>query len=79
MKRVLFSLLLSIVSIGALAQVPYWGATVGEGKVYGYTSVKFRPGVNAMQNYTTLQFGITDWFSLGTDISVGKDYLDNGL
>ena len=79
MKKVLLFFLLSIFSITSFAQVPYWGATVGEGKIYGYTSVKFRPGVNAMQNYTTLQFGITDWFSLGTDLSVGKDYSDHGL
>ena len=79
MKKVLLFFLLSIISITSFAQVPYWGATVGEGKIYGYTSVKFRPGINAMQNYTTLQFGITDWFSLGTDLSVGKDYSDHGL
>ena len=32
MKKVIFSLLLTIVTMGAFAQVPYWGATVGEVK-----------------------------------------------
>ena len=79
MKKVFVLAVMSITSATAFAQVPYWGGTVGEGKVYGYTSVKFRPGVNAVQNYTTLQFGITDWFSLGTDLSISKDYSDHGL
>lgn len=79
MRRITLLILLVILSANSFAQVPYWGATVGEGKVYGYTSVKFRPGINAMQDYTTLQFGINDWFSLGTDLSVGNDYTDHGL
>ena len=79
MKKIFLTLLLSMLSMAANAQVPYWGATVGEGKVYGYTSVKFRPGINALQNYTTLQFGITDWFSLGTDLSIDKNTSDHGL
>lgn len=79
MKKIFVFAVLAIVSTTVFAQVPYWGGTVGKGKVYGYTSLKFRPGINAMQDYTTLQFGITDWFSLGTDLSAGKDYTDHGL
>ena len=79
MKKVLFSLLLSIIYIISYAQVPYWGATVGKENIYGYTSVKFRPGINALQNYTTLQFGITDWFSVGTDLYADKEIIDHGL
>ena len=79
MKKLLFMALLMFSTLTAFAQVPYWGATVGEGKVYGYTSVKFRPGINALQDYTTLQFGITDWFSLGTDLSADKSTTDHGI
>lgn len=79
MKKLLLLFSFSIISLAAFAQVPYWGATVGEGKVFGYTSIKFRPGINALQNYTTLQFGITDWFSVGTDLSADKNTVDHGL
>lgn len=61
------------------AQVPYFGATVGEGKVFGYTSLKFRPGINAQESYTTMQFGINDYFSVGADISANSSTINNGL
>ena len=61
------------------AQVPYFGATVGEGKVFGYSSLKFRPGINAQETYTTLQFGITDYFSVGTDVYANGSTIDHGL
>lgn len=79
MKKILLMAFVMLSSLTAFSQVPYWGATVGEGKVYGYTSLKFRPGINALQDYTTLQFGITDWFSLGTDLSVDKSTADHGI
>lgn len=53
------------------AQVPYYGATVGKGKVFGYHSLKVRPGINNQRTYTTLQFGINDWFSVGSDLTTG--------
>lgn len=79
MKKIIISLFFVFFSICSFAQVPYWGATVGKEKVYGYTSVKCRPGINALQNYTTLQFGITDWFSVGTDLYADKETVDHGL
>lgn len=78
MKKV-FIILFSFITISLSAQVPYFGATVGEGKVFGYSSLKFRPGLNAMEDYTTLQFGITDYFSVGTDIYANHDTVDHGL
>lgn len=79
MKKLLLVTLFVSCVLSIAAQVPYFGATVGKDKVFGYTSVKFRPGLNAMEDYTTLQFGITDWFSLGTDIYASKDVVDHGL
>lgn len=79
MKKIFSLLLLSFVTITLTAQVPYFGATVGEGKVFGYSSLKFRPGLNAQETYTTLQFGITDYLSLGTDIYANNGTIDHGL
>lgn len=79
MKNLILIVIFAVIAFTPFAQVPYWGATVGEGKVFGYTSIKVRPGINAMQNYTTLQFGVTDWFSVGTDMSADKNTTDHGL
>ena len=79
MKRILTGLFFSVISCTMYAQVPYWGGTVGKERVYGYTSVKFRPGINALQNYTTLQFGVTDWFSVGTDLYADRESVNHGL
>ena len=79
MKRILTGLFFSVIACTTFAQVPYWGGTVGKEKVYGYTSVKFRPGINALQNYTTLQFGVTDWFSVGTDLYADREAVNHGL
>ncbi len=67
-----FEVLLGCVAM-SLAQVPYYGATVGKGRFYGYHSVKYRPGVNDMATYTTLHYGVASWLSVGTDLSTGKD------
>lgn len=55
------------------AQVPYFAGTVGDGKLYGYTSLKFRPGINQQESYTTFQYGITDYGAAGLDL-----YTSNG-
>ena len=41
----------------AVAQIPYFAGTVGDGKLYGYSSVKARPGINQQETYTTFQYG----------------------
>lgn len=64
-------LLLLCCVASSYAQVPYYGATVGEHRLFGYHSFKFRPGVNNQRTYTTLQYGINDWFSIGTDLTTG--------
>jgi len=69
-KQFIVGILFIIGSITtSLAQVPFYGATVGEHHLYGYHSVKFRPGTNNTATYTTIHYGITPWFSVGTDLT----------
>lgn len=58
-------------SMTAKAQVPYFAGTVGDGKLYGYTSLKFRPGINAQETYTCFQYGVGDHLAFGTDLYTG--------
>ena len=71
MKRILLALVIVISSFELFAQVPYFAGTVGDGKLYGYTSLKLRPGINAQETYTCFQYGIGDHFAAGTDIYTG--------
>ena len=68
MKRIIAALLLIMTAITIYAQVPYFSGTVGDGRLYGYTSVKFRPGINAQETYTTFQYGIGNNFATGLDL-----------
>ena len=77
MKKIIFCVVFTIVAIVAKAQVPYFAGTAGDGNLYGYTSVKFRPGINAQETYTTFQYGITDYFALGTDLYTGTNMATN--
>lgn len=71
-KKVLYLvLILSMMTTLAKAQVPYFSGTVGDGKLYGYTSLKFRPGINSQETYTCFQYGITDFAATGVDIYTG--------
>ena len=76
MKRIITSLFLIITALSIYAQVPYFSGTVGDGRLYGYTSVKFRPGINAQETYTTFQYGIGNNFATGLDLytSGGASY-----
>lgn len=72
-KRLIISLLLFIGCVTASwAQIPYYGATVGENHLYAYHSLKFRPGLNQQTTYTTLQYGLTPWLALGTDLTTAS-------
>ena len=62
-----------LVSFYATAQIPYFAGTVGPGKLYGYTSVKVRPGVNRQETYTTFQYGLGDHFATGVDLYTGQN------
>lgn len=71
MKK-LFVLIMAITAASsAIAQIPYFAGTVGDGKMYGYSSVKARPGINQQETYTTFQYGIGDQWATGIDLYTG--------
>lgn len=71
MKHIVVFVVSLLLSVRVLAQIPYFAATVGDGKLYGYTSLKLRPGVNRMETYTTFQYGLGDHFATGLDLYTG--------
>ena len=73
MKKIIASLTLLMVSFVVYAQVPYFAGTVGNNNIYGYTSLKFRPGINNQETYTTFQYGIGNYTAAGLDL-----YTSNG-
>ena len=78
MKR--FLLLTSLGSLpcgNCKRKFPTLPSTAGDGKLYGYTSLKLRPGINTQETYTTFQYGIGNSVALGTDIytGVGSNYM----
>jgi len=62
-----------LLSLHAVAQIPYYAGTVGNDKLYGYTSVKARPGINRQETYTTFQYGLGSHFATGVDLYTGHD------
>ena len=60
-------------AIHAAAQIPYYAGTVGDGKLYTYTSLKSRPGLNHQETYTTFQYGLGDHWATGVDLYTGPD------
>ena len=60
MKRLITVLIGITICAITMAQVPYFGKAPGDKKLYGYTSVKFRPGNNKIESYNTFQYGRTD-------------------
>lgn len=71
MKRFILFTSLFVFILSSYAQVPYFSGTAGNGNLYGYTSLKLRPGQNAQETYTCFQYGIGDNFAAGTDIYTG--------
>lgn len=69
-KAVVFAIGL-LCSMKVFAQIPYYAGTVGDGKLYGYSSVKARPGINRQETYTTFQYGLGDHFATGMDLYTG--------
>lgn len=73
MKKVFLCLVFLTCVVRAMyAQVPYFSGTPGDGKLYGYTSLKFRPGINNQETYSCFQYGIGNHFAAGTDIYTGS-------
>ena len=71
MRKFLLSTIILFLTLHAAAQIPYFAATVGDGKLYGYSSVKARPGLNKQETYTTFQYGIGNHFATGIDLYTG--------
>ncbi len=79
MKRVIAVFSLGVMfAIQAIAQIPYFAGTVGDGKLYGYTSLKFRPGINRQETYTTFQYGLGNHFAVGTDLYTQTPITEDG-
>lgn len=69
MKRIVLLIIVTFgVIINTFAQVPYFAKTVGADKLYGYTSLKVRPGINAQETYTTFQYGLGNYIAAGLDL-----------
>ena len=71
MRRIILFCVGLLLSISTFAQLPYFAATVGDGKLYGYSSLKVRPGINNQETYTTIQYGLGDHFATGIDLYTG--------
>lgn len=63
------SFLLLCITYAGHAQIPYFASTVGNGKIYGYTSLKVRAGIDQLESYNTVQFGLGTHFAVGADLS----------
>ena len=71
MRKAVILTIALLLSVAAHAQIPYYAGTVGNGKLYAYTSVKARPGVNRQETYTTFQYGLGSHFATGLDLYTG--------
>lgn len=65
-RIILFLLVLFPNSIKA--QVPNFGTTAGDQKLYGYSAMKYRAKTKTWENYSTLQYGVTDYMNVGADL-----------
>lgn len=72
-KKVIVTVWVLLTALTTSAQLPYFAATVGDGKLYGYSSVKVRPGINHQETYTTFQYGLGQCFATGIDLYTGPD------
>ena len=57
-----------VLSISAFSQIPNFGTTVGDQKLYGYSSMKYRAKADTWETYSTLQYGIGNHFQTGVDL-----------
>lgn len=73
MKKLITLTAILLLTVQTIAQIPYYAGTAGAGKVYGYTSVKARPGINQQETYSVFQYGLSDHLDTGVDLYTGKD------
>ncbi len=68
MKKLLLSFCIMAIVIAAKAQVPNFGTTAGDQKLYGYSAMKYRAKAQTWETYSTLQYGVTDYMNIGADL-----------
>lgn len=73
MKKIVLFAIGLLLTARVAAQIPYYAGTVGDGKLYGYTSVKFRPGANRQETYSTFQYGLGNHLATGIDLYTGPN------
>lgn len=71
MKILLVIIFFLLSTLMGKAQIPYFAGTAGDGNLYGYTSIKSRPGQNSQETYTCFQYGIGNQVATGVDIYTG--------
>jgi hypothetical protein len=77
MRKILLILFAIILKFGAVAQIPNFGTTVGDQKLYGYSSLKYRVNSDTWETYSTIQYGFSNYFQTGADLYTigGKSYI----
>lgn len=70
-KALYIVMALSLMASVAKAQIPYFAGTAGDGNLYGYTSLKLRPGINNQETYTCFQYGLGNYATTGVDFYTG--------
>lgn len=61
-----------LLALYSFAQVPNFGTTVGDQKIYGYSAIKYRTNADVWETYATLQYGIGNHFQTGVDLYTGS-------
>jgi len=59
---------MTILPVCARAQIPYFSSTVGNRKLYAYTSLKSFVKEDKFQSYSTIQYGIGNYLAAGMDL-----------
>lgn len=74
MKRKLYIVVVMLLlALYSVAQVPNFGTTVGDQKIYGYSAIKYRTNADVWETYATLQYGIGSHFQTGVDLYTGSN------
>ena len=72
-RKVLLSVIVLFAVVAAKAQVPNFGTTAGDKKMYGYSSMKYRPKTDTWETYSTLQYCFTNYINIGADLYTGAN------
>ena len=67
-SRFISLIVICFISLKVTAQIPNFGTTVGDQKLYGYSSMKYRAKADTWETYSTLQYGVGNHFQTGVDL-----------